>query len=72
VVATSPRSTLPRSGYRRSDLVLWHIFTFEPARDGRSTPKADGGGNGEIDEVEGSIFTVGGPAFAVTHNTRND
>jgi len=24
VVATSPRSTLPRSGYRRSDLVLWH------------------------------------------------
>ena len=27
----------------------WHLFPCETTRDGRSTPKADEGGNGEIE-----------------------
>src|SRR5262245_3234687 len=46
VVATSPRSTLPRSGYRRSDLVLWHIGCV------RVTQQTVAGIGGPADAIE--------------------
>ena len=48
-------SKAPRAaGYRGSDFVQWHLFPVDGSWDGRSTPKADEGNNGEIDEVDGA------------------